>query len=95
MEVDGAVLCHIMNLYSSSLNPERYWGRSAGRVPSYASKESCVLPFGRLAWTKTGGEIHAHFEPGPKKNSMRRKHHSINLNILNIVLTLTHGLQPT
>ncbi|PMD61637.1 uncharacterized protein K444DRAFT_374957 [Hyaloscypha bicolor E] len=67
MEVDGAVLCHIMNLYSPSLNPETYWGGSAGRVPSYASKESCILPFGRLAWTKTGGEIHAHFEPGPEK----------------------------
>jgi hypothetical protein len=67
MEVDGAVLCHIMNLYSPSPNPRRYFGRAPAQVPSCASEKVCNFPFGRLAWNETEGQIHAHFEPGQEK----------------------------
>jgi hypothetical protein len=64
MEVDGAVLCHVMNLYSMSLDPNPYARRSPEPVPDYADEKLCKFLFGTLAWEKTNGQIHAHFDPG-------------------------------
>lgn len=64
MEVDGAVLCHIINLYSFSLDPSRYARSHPERIPNCTDHKRCTFPFGTLAWEKTNGQIHAHFEPG-------------------------------
>jgi len=65
MEVDGAVLCHIMNLYGISLNLDS-WVESKP-IPRYTNKKLCKFPFGRLGWKKMDGQTHAHFEPGLEK----------------------------
>jgi hypothetical protein len=64
MEIDGSVLCHIINLYSLPLDPSPYARSNDERIPNCADQKLCKLPFGRLAWEKANGQIHAHFEPG-------------------------------
>ncbi|KAE9368797.1 hypothetical protein N431DRAFT_64443 [Stipitochalara longipes BDJ] len=67
MEVDGAVLCHIMNLYALSLDPNPWVRVQPKQIPRYTDQKLCTFPFGRLGWEKTNGQIHAHFEPGLEK----------------------------
>ena len=58
LEVDGEVLCHIINLY------RLYDGRSADSIGSEAHcllEEGCKLPFGRLDLSKEGSDYIATF----------------------------------
>lgn len=64
MEIDGAVLCHIMNLYSISRNPMRYWRRNPAPILNQSDDQLCKFQSGTVAWKETNGQIHAHFEPG-------------------------------
>jgi hypothetical protein len=64
MEIDGAVLCHIMNIYALSLDPDPWALACEQRIPRYTDQKLCQLPFGTLAWETPKGQIHAHFEPG-------------------------------
>jgi len=64
MEIDGALLCHIMNLYSVPVDPAPYLREIAEQVPSCTDQKFCRFSFGTLAWEKANGQIHAHFEPG-------------------------------
>jgi hypothetical protein len=74
MEVDGTVLCHIMNIYSSTPDRGR-WGRSKDEnLPSRLALMECPFPFGNLAWsTKSSGVIHAHFTPGLESELRAKK----------------------
>ena len=64
MEVDGSVLCHIINLYSTTLNPDP-WGRSwPEELPDRRKRKQCDFPFGKLSWDTIANQIHAHFTPG-------------------------------
>ncbi|KAN0093634.1 hypothetical protein V8E51_016818 [Hyaloscypha variabilis] len=67
MEVDGSVLCHIMNLYGISLDLDSWVRRKPEQIPRYTDQELCKFPFGRLGWKKMDGQTHAHFEPGLEK----------------------------
>jgi hypothetical protein len=63
MEIDGAVICHIMNLYRA----ETDWNSFKSRSYPYKraeDTEQCQLSFGYLAWTNRGDQVHAHFKPG-------------------------------
>jgi hypothetical protein len=64
MEVEGSVLCHIINLFSVTLNPEPWTRAWAENLPDRRRERHCDFPFGRLVWTTAGDQIHAHFTPG-------------------------------
>jgi hypothetical protein len=64
MEIDGAVLCHIMNLYIVPLDHTPWVRDNPERILNCTEQKSCKFPFGRLAWDEANGRIHAHFEPG-------------------------------
>ncbi|KAK7433866.1 hypothetical protein Landi51_13770 [Colletotrichum acutatum] len=53
MDIDGSVLCHVMNLYSAKAFDRNYKGW-------------CELSFGRLGWDMAidQRQVHAHFSPG-------------------------------
>lgn len=63
MEFEGSVLCHIINLFSVTLDQDPFlqWPRP---LPNRRRERRCKFPFGDLAWTTTGDELHAHFKPG-------------------------------
>jgi hypothetical protein len=63
MEMDGAVLCHILNLYRTEID----WNSFRSSSYSYQKIEElgqCRLSFGTLAWAENGDHVHARFEPG-------------------------------
>lgn len=69
LEIDGSVLCHIINLYSTPLyHRARYDGMSrfphTKRLPDRRQSISCEFSFGELAWASAGNQVHAHFSPG-------------------------------
>lgn len=66
MEIDGSALCHIINLYSTRLDRNKY-GRRRVEIPNIGEKKQCKFPFGELAWDTVNGETHAHFRPGLEK----------------------------
>lgn len=50
IEVDGSVLCGIINLYSTTLDPSP-WGCSwPEELPDRRKQKHCDFPFGRLSW---------------------------------------------
>lgn len=59
MEIDGAVLCHIINLYSIHREPRSGAARDNGKA-----QQRYHLQFGELAWETIEGQIHGHFRPG-------------------------------
>lgn len=68
MEMDGPVLCHILNLYSRPLfyrvllSQSRYDEKVDHRLGKQYS-----LVFGKLAWDVINGQVHAHFTPGAER----------------------------
>lgn len=80
MEFDGAVLCHIINLFSVTLDhgqSRRQSTRQSGRqrqrdvtlLPDRCMAKSCEFPFGELVWATAGDKMHAHFTPGDRLES--------------------------
>lgn len=67
MEVDGAALCHIMNLYSMSLDPHPWSRQWHEMLPNRRVLKQCDFVFGKLAWALDDADrLHAHFTPGPE-----------------------------
>lgn len=62
LEVDGDVMCHIINLYrlyrEAAPTLDSVWGRDA-------PEDQCRLPFGRLSMRQVDDRFVATFEPGP------------------------------
>lgn len=78
LEVDGSVLCHIINLYSTPLyHRARYEGMSrfphTKRLPDRRQSMSCEFSFGELAWDSAGNQVHAHFSPGLETEMLSEK----------------------
>lgn len=72
MEVEGSVLCHIINLFSVTLDQEP-WQSRVRTLPNRRLERRCEFPFGELAWTMTGNSYHAHFKPGPIDDMLSEK----------------------
>jgi hypothetical protein len=73
MEIDGSVLCHIMNHYSVSLDLDPDVRYHPEPIPSRADQKLCEFPFGRSAWETSNDQIHAHFKPGAERDLKARK----------------------
>ncbi|KAF5579659.1 PFS domain protein [Fusarium subglutinans] len=64
MEVDGAALCHVINLYSVLPVADNWGHRLIKILPDPDVPNSCTFAFGKLAWDTVDGHIHAHFTAG-------------------------------
>jgi len=64
IQVDGAVLCHIMNLYRSEIDWNSY-KLGSYTLQSAEETKGCRLDFGELAWETSGGCLQVRFYPGP------------------------------
>ncbi|OIW22968.1 hypothetical protein CONLIGDRAFT_694314 [Coniochaeta ligniaria NRRL 30616] len=64
MEFEGSVLCHIINLFSVTLDPEPWARQWPEELSDRRRERHCEFPFGKLAWTAAGDQLHAHFTPG-------------------------------
>lgn len=75
MEIEGSVLCHIINLFSVApyhkLEPE--YQRETKKLPNRRLERRCELPFGELSWDMNGNSFHAHFDPGSKDDLLSMK----------------------
>lgn len=67
MEIDGSVLCHIINLYSTTPDPDPWARQEEEEMPNRREAKQVTFPFGELAWEKVDGKMHAHFKPGLEK----------------------------
>lgn len=72
MEIDGSVLCHIINLYSTTHDPSAF-RRHRELMPNRRETKICTFPFGELAWNTVNGKTHAHFQPGLEKELVSTK----------------------
>lgn len=64
MEIEGGALCHIINLYSITLDPN-YWARGwPEQLPDRLREKRCEFSFGNLVWTTFQDQVYAYFKPG-------------------------------
>lgn len=66
MEIEGPVMCHIINLFSTPLDPDPSARQFAERLPNQRQTMHCNFPFGELAWTTHDKQLYAYFTPGPE-----------------------------
>lgn len=64
MEIEGPVLCHIINLFSTTLDPDSWARDEREQLPNRRQRMHCNFPFGELAWTTHGTQLYAYFTPG-------------------------------
>ncbi|KAF5640442.1 PFS domain protein [Fusarium sp. NRRL 52700] len=64
MEIDGSALCHLINLYSISPQPDRRRRRVLRLLPNQSVPKSHTFSFGKLGWDTINDQLHAHFTPG-------------------------------
>lgn len=64
MEFEGSVLCHIINLFSVTPDPDPWNRRHREKLKNRRLDRQCSFTFGQLAWTTVDDELHAHFSPG-------------------------------
>lgn len=64
MEFEGPVLCHIINLFSTTPDPNTWNRRHREKLKNQRLERRCSFTFGQLAWTTGDDELHAHFIPG-------------------------------
>ncbi|KAK0744293.1 hypothetical protein B0T21DRAFT_281119 [Apiosordaria backusii] len=79
IELDGAVVCHIINLYSLTLEASkgRYRGCTTSSViplPNREIAKECKFSFGSLVWdTAADGQLHGRFLPGLESEMVATK----------------------
>ncbi|EEA26016.1 hypothetical protein TMatcc_005732 [Talaromyces marneffei ATCC 18224] len=73
MEIDGSVLCHIINPYSTTPDPDPWACQEEEEMPNRREAKQVTFPFGELAWSTVEGKTHAHFKPGLEKELANAK----------------------
>lgn len=68
MEIEGPVLCHIINLFSTTLDPDPWARYGDEQLPNRRQTMHCNFPFGELAWTTHGTQLYAYFSPGSEED---------------------------
>jgi hypothetical protein len=73
MELEGSALCHIINIYGTTLDPNSRARPSPEIFPGRRHEKPCQLRFGKPAWETSKGQIHSHFQLGLEIELVKRK----------------------